>query len=215
MKVQTTQNPLPHLISPISIFGPVELYALYNKLDYYIEQHENFQKRSIRNRTLILSANGPLILSIPLNKGKTRQNIRDVGISYAENWIKDYLEGIRSAYASAPYFDYYMDTIKMIILNRPETLFKLFLDCHRYLIDILSIKDLCFTQKFKHIYQNDLDIRTMDLKNIVQIPEYPQVFIDRYDFVPGMSILDLLFNLGPESVQVLNNAKFAINEKRS
>lgn len=196
------------LISPICIFPSVEFYVLNSRYEVLFEMHENFQKRSMRNRTVILSANGPLTLSIPLQKGKTKSNIKDVLISYEENWIKDYLEGIKSAYANAPFFDFYFYLTEEIINSKPKSLWALFHSCFNLTESLLQLKGHGFTDGFKKYYPNDIDIRNdKNYHDGIVVKSYNQVFEDKFAFTSKLSILDLLFNLGPESSSVLKQSK--------
>ncbi len=201
------------VIAPLSIFGPVEKYALISRFKACYEICESFQKRSMRSRTRILSANGPLLLSIPLAKGKTKQAIQDVEISYAENWQKDYLQGIRSAYASAAYFEYYFSDIENILSKHHRLLIELAKDCTELIHKRLQLGEYELTTDFIKAYPEDIDIRAGVPDGLVNISKYNQVFEHKIPFTAKLSILDLLFNLGPESVRVLKNSELHIHNK--
>lgn len=196
------------VISPISIFGPVELFVLMYHYDSLIEVCETYQKRSIRNRTRILSANGPLLLTVPLEKGKTKTAIKEVRISYGENWIKDYLEGLRSAYANAPYFDYYFPDLEIIIKEKPIFLFDLFESSMSLLKKWIPLKPMAYTSSFQKEYRKSADLRVNKPDTYVKLRSYTQVFSEKFPFTGMLSILDLLFNLGPESTVILADSKF-------
>ena len=198
-------------ICPISIFGPVEKFVFLSQADVLIELEENFQKRSMRNRTKILSANGPLLLSIPLKKGKTKSKIIDVVISYDENWVKDYLEGIKSSYASAPYFEYYFDSVASIISERKNKLIDLFNSSFAFLQKQLDFSKVKYTTNYNPSYDKYYDLRKTNGEQYVELEPYQQVFSDRFSFQAELSVLDLLFNLGPEASLILKNSK--IKEK--
>ncbi len=200
------------VISPISIFGPIEKYVLLSRMNGFIEVHENFQKRSFRNRTLILGTNGILRLSIPLEKGKTNKPIKEVKISYAENWIKDYLEGIRSAYGNSPYFEFYFDQIEQIILAKPLYLFDLFENSFQFITKYIVINQWHYTDKYQKLYNDAIDLRTNNPSLYVNTLVYDQVFGDKYNFTKALSILDLLFNLGPESQRVISKSVILDNK---
>lgn len=210
MTLPPIDNKPDSVITPISIFGPMEKYALLRRYSGRIEIHEHYQKRTMRNRTLILSANGPLLLTIPLKKGKTRQDITEVHIAYDENWMKGYLQSITSAYANAAYFDFYYPGVKEIILSKPGKLFELFDMSFAFIQKHIAIKDYSYTSSFVHEYANAIDIRKGKTSSYVHIPPYIQVFSDRFAFVNELSILDILFNLGPESNTHLAQAQINI-----
>jgi len=188
-----------NLVCPISIFGPAAMFCLYNTHLPIIEKHENYQKRSMRNRTRILSANGPMNLSIPLRKGKTKTPITEVKISYAANWMKDYLQAIRSAYANAPYFDFYFSLVESAIRKEHVLLFDLAQESLFIILNELSLPLPEYTDRYIDNYPECIDLRQYDVTEYVKASTYVQVFSNRYAFVQNLSILDALFNIGPET----------------
>lgn len=191
-------------ILPISYFGPVRFFQLLNSHKCQIEQHENYQKRTIRNRTNILSANGVLTLSVPLQKGKTNSPIKLTKISYDEPWQRLHLKSIRSAYSSAPYFDYYYDEISNILNQEFLTLFDLDIATIGLAKEAGLISELAFTEKFERNLSNDvLDMRAVNVWSSSAVRPYNQVFEDKYGFIADLSLLDALFNLGPEAARLL------------
>ena len=186
-------------IIPTTYFGPIEYYAIILKYNCSIETHEHFIKQSIRNRCQIYSSYGKLNLTIPktsLNSSKT--SIKDIKISYAQNWQRTHWRAIKFSYNSSPYFQYYKDEIKDL-LNKKETyLLKLNLKIHEKILSILKIntKINITNQYFK---QGDFkDLREYKFNNVIA-EEYEQVFSNKHQFISNLSILDLIFNLGPES----------------
>ena len=111
-------------ISPSLLFPPISFFSqALNTKEITIDVHENYQKRSFRNKYLILSSNGILPLSVPLSKGKNQQQkIKDVTISYAENWIKIHLDALKSAYGKSPYFEHYYPTYIQLLNKKFATL---------------------------------------------------------------------------------------------
>ncbi len=195
----------PQLIClPISYFGPISYYSTIIHNECQIEHHENYQKRSIRNRTPILSANGPINLSIPLKKGKTNLPISEVEIAYDENWSNNHIRSIVSAYGTAPYYDFYIDQIKALINSKSESLLEINTSIHRYISKLLDLDSVAATSHYdtsEHIMR---PIFLGKKKTIsMESPTYLQVFTDRYEFTTDMSILDLIFNVGPESKSIL------------
>ena len=100
-------------ILPISYAGPVLYYSLLAKnKSILIEKHENFPKQSIRNRCEIYGANGKIVLSVPVIRGRTHKvRIKDLEISYDTDWQKQHFKSIESAYRHSPYYEYYIDYI--------------------------------------------------------------------------------------------------------
>ena len=196
-----------NIIAPTFNFGSQSLYALLLKSDqFYIEKHENFQKRSERNKYNILNHLGKQTLSIPLKSGKNNQQlITDVLIAYDEDWRSYHLKCLQSAYQNAPYFDFYFDDISKMYTMHYGRLW----DFNKAAIQlslklIKSDKIPHFTSSFEKEYHDQfLDLRKKDLKDGSHFEQYNQVFEDRLPFIPNLSILDLIFALGPQSQNYL------------
>ena len=176
-----------------------------------LEQHENYRKRSFRNRTLIATANGVLRLSVPLEKGKNEQlNIRKVRISYEENWPQRHWTAIQSAYGKAPYFVYYADDIRPLLEAKPTFLFELNLSILDTLFQILDLRP---NVQLTQAYLPETPVGMVDFRNRItpqnyadyrdenyRAVPYPQVFMEKTGYLPNLSILDLIFCQGPEAV---------------
>lgn len=171
---------------------------------YMIEASENYQKRSIRNRAYILSSNGPICLSVPLEKGKTKNIISEVIIAYHENWQSNHRTAIVSAYGTAPYFDYYYPYIEQILSNKYNRLLEMYEALHSFVCRIIGLDMGKYTNVFDMNPEIIRPIFIGKTKSIsLESPIYTQVFSDRFDFEPDLSILDLIFNMGPETMQYL------------
>lgn len=189
------------LLHESQIFSPVECIAIYYKVNSLcIEQWENYQKRSFRNRYKILTANGVEILSIPLHKGKNNQMpIRDVKISYDEQWTAKHLQSIRSAYGKSAFFEFYYPEIEKLLAKKPVYLFDLNFSTTEYILKKMKINlDISLTIDFQKVPQQS-DTNILDSNSYPLISPYPQVWSDRFEFVPGLCYLDLLFCVGPEA----------------
>ena len=180
-----------------------------------IEACETYQKGSYRNRCTIVGANGPLLLSIPLLKGKHEQlPITEVRISDHTDWQRQHWQTIRSAYGRAPYFEFYADELEPLFRKPALFLF----EWNTLLIETIATQLRIRTswkgsEKFRAF---DAD-GTKDLRGIItpkpqkmRHPDrefitkpYLQVFSERHGFSPNLSVLDLLFCLGPEAAKVL------------
>lgn len=190
-------------IIPISYFGPIDYYKMLNMEGVYIEACENYQKRSIRNRASVLGANGPLTLSVPLVKGKTTVPITQVLISYDEDWHLYHLKTLASAYGSAPYYEHYIDEIEKILRLKYEHLFELTRQIYAWLEKIGYLRPVSYTTAYMRAVDKRQDCRQAGWQWADAGGAYCQVFEDRHGFVSGLSILDLLFNLGPEGKEWL------------
>jgi hypothetical protein len=192
---------------------PAVVFAHFARAkEIVIEACENYQKRSFRNRFIYLGAGGIQSFSIPLKKGKNEQlPIRDTQISYDQNWIAQLRKQVQSAYGKSAFYDYYEDLIFDCINKKYNQLFELNHDIISLLSEVLGIEvNLAITENFEADYGKDYcDLRNkwspldrgMDERKLGL--NYPQVFEYKYGFTDGLSILDLIFNMGPESLGVL------------
>ena len=187
---------------PLSYFGPIEYYAFLSKHNnIYIEVQENFIKQTIRNRCYILSANGKLRLTVPVHK-TNHIKIKNIKICYKQNWIKNHWYSIKSSYGSSPYFLFYENEILKILKQQEKYLIDLNISLQKKIFEILDINpSVTFTTNYSH--END----TFDLRHhsflVKKLKPYNQVFMNKLNFTPNLSILDLIFNLGPQSTKYL------------
>ncbi len=188
-----------------SYFPPIEYMAKIIEADeVIIEAHENFQKQSYRNRCYIAGPNGKQMLNIPIVKPQgNHTTIQEVLLSTPFNWKEQHWNSIETAYNSSPFLLYYEDEIKEVFFDNHKTLWDFNWALLNLSKELLQIETL-FTPSDKYISKPESSI---DLRNkihpkkpstLVQEP-YIQVFSSKYDFIPNLSLLDLLFNLGPES----------------
>lgn len=194
------------IIQETQIFGPIGIFAQYLKIDeVIIEKYEHYQKRSYRNRYDLLTANGVIHLSIPLSKGKNnKMPISDVKIAYYDNWVDVHLQTIRSAYGKSPYFDFYYEGVEKIFRKKYDFLFDLNLDCMKFVFNKIKLHQLISTSQLYQIsYDNLVDARSQKWEFDGWQTSYSQVWEEKFGFIPNLSILDLLFCLGPESIYYL------------
>jgi len=176
-----------------------------------IEGNENFQKQSFRNRCEILSANGKMSLFVPVVKGKDQKTkIKDVRIDYFTDWQKQHLKSIESAYNSSPFYEYIIDDILFVFKTKEPFLFDLNLKILDVIKSYLDIDRIPIISN-EYIEQSDFDYRnSIHPKSKMQkkdndffATKYYQTFNDKFDFIPNLSILDLLFNEGPRSRDII------------
>ena len=189
---------------PISYLGPVAYYSvILQSEEIFIETKEHFIKQSFRNRCIIMGANGTQTLTIPKErKSSDKTLISDISISNQDNWQKSHWQSIVSAYNSSPFFEYYKDELLPFYNTKHNTLFDFNLKLSKTILELMQVeKKLNFTSKFQKEWKG-LDFRSSKfiLKNQ---EEYQQVFCEKYSFIPNLSILDVLFNLGPETTSYL------------
>lgn len=195
-------------------FPPVQyLSKLLMHSTIWIEAFENFSKQTYRNRTIILAANGPEALVVPVEKGRSRkQLIKDIRISYDTNWQHIHWQAIVSAYQSSPFFEVLQDDFRLFFETKPNFL----LDFNEAILErVLNILELSpsfkQTADFEEVPETCLNFRdAIHPKPQKALPDahfqaypYTQVFDDKFQFTPNLSCLDLLFNCGSESYEVL------------
>lgn len=182
------------------------LSEVLNADTIYIEQQEHFVKQTQRNRCDILTSNGKLTLSIPLLKSGEKELISNKRISYAENWQQQHWRSITSAYKSSPYFEFFEDEFKPFY----NTKFDLLIDFNTKLLQtvlhILRIKkEILFTNEFVLNPIDSIDLREHPqslLNNKINQTPYYQVFADKLGFIPQVSCMDALFNVGLETIDL-------------
>lgn len=194
------------LLLSTAYFPPASYFSLMARSrNVLIEREENYHKQTWRNRCLIMGPNGPLPLVIPVLRGSFhRTAIRDLRIDNGRRWRELHLRGITSAYAAAPFFEFYFDIISGVISSP-----------HTWLLDLNSdaLDAICgatgltvqtgYTGRFEPAGSRENDYRySITPKKEVQLPgyrdiPYTQVFGERHGFMPGLSIIDMLLNNGP------------------
>ncbi|NDW18434.1 hypothetical protein D0T53_05825 [Dysgonomonas sp. 216] len=194
--------------------APVQYYKkLIAPTNVFIEQHENYIKQTYRNRCNILSANGVMPLSIPVEHQKSAKiQIKDIRITYQNNWQHLHWNAIISAYNSTPFFEYYKDDFRPFYEKKFEFLFDFNEGLRTLICELLDINtnNIQYTNLYETGLQNDFrEIIHPKKKTVDTDPEfiansYYQVFAHKFGFTENLSIIDLLFNMGNESLLVLN-----------
>ena len=194
-------------IFPTAYLPSIEYVSLFLKTENAsIELFETYQKQSCRTRTNVMTANGIQTLTIPVIKTNGNHTLtKDIEISYKESWQQIHLRCLESAYRKSAYFDYYFPYFEKIYKQKFNTLVELNDFCLKTILKILKVKkDYSFTTDFeKIINENDYRISLSKGTNKIEIKPYYQVFADRHGFIPNLSIIDLLFNEGPNSIHNL------------
>ena len=191
------------LIYPAYFPNIAHYVAMVQTDTVYFEVSDNYQKQSFRNRAEIYGANGKMALTVPVSyTQKNRQLYKDVKIANEDKWQVQHLKSLQSAYRMSPFFEYYIDDIMPLF----EKKFTYILDLNLIGLELLSEclqLDLSSakTEYFEKDPQGKVDYRMLVRRNFVvsDFKPYTQVFTEKHGFIPNLSILDLLFNEGPNS----------------
>ena len=205
------------IILPSSCFAPILQYALITDTDFHtIETKEHFVKQSYRSRFQILGANGLLNLVVPLKKWYNHTPIEHIEVSYDENWQKLHWRSIESAYRASPFFEFYDEEIKPLVFSKETNLLERNLLIENTVSKIVGIKSTAKATSIYESQQPDWRIIINPKYKVeidsIKLPKYIQVFEDKQKFIPNLSILDLLFNLGPESKLYLKQLNQSIKD---
>lgn len=186
------------LLLPTAYLAPVPYYAaLYRADEAYIEVWEHYVKQSVRNRCTIAGPDGPVSLSIPVVKAeRPGQPICETRISDHGNWRHLHWRALQSAYGNSPFFEFYEDDFRPFYQPDWEFLTDYNRDLLKLLLRLLDIEPkVRETGSFRAV-------PSLEFHHPSSRPYY-QVFSARHGFIPNLSIVDLLFNMGPESVLYL------------
>jgi hypothetical protein len=193
---------------------PVEYFVCLKRAEQvFIEGKETYTKQTYRNRCIIAGPNGTQALTIPIMHMKvSNMQIRDVQVDYSMRWQMNHWRSIEAAYNKSPFFSFYRDEFEPFYFLRHKFLFDLNSDLLALCMKLVSLSTpIGFTESFKKKYTNEDDLRTVITpKNPaprMEFPRYPQVFEPLLGYTANLSIIDLLFNRGPDSVSYLDLVK--------
>ena len=202
----------PKIPFPVLYAAPISYYANWLKKQPEFDMHESFTKQTFRSRARIYGANGVIALSIPVQAGAQNLPVNEVLISNIEPWQRTHWRTLVSAYKSSPFFEFYTHLFKPHFNQEFEKLIDFNLAIHTTIQQCLQIEmDSKFTSQFRPIQKNDIRLIYSSKKahpNAPNFPVYQQVFSYNASFEPDLSILDALFNLGPETLSYLDRLTF-------
>lgn len=194
------------IILPSVYFGSTEYWTAIAKGgdDVVIDLGEHYVKRSERNRTEIMTSGGVMQLSVHLQQAnRPRQAMRNIKIDYSKRWQHQHLVAMESAYRSSPYYDYY-----------GERFAKLYNREWKYLVDLnmAALEEVCailkrpvprISEQYIEASELDIDLRPKKQNATFEAAPYIQVFSDRFEFEPRLSIYDLVMCEGPAANELL------------
>ena len=221
---------MKQLLLSTTYFGPIQWYQkLYRAESVQIERWESFQKQTYRNRCIIATTNGPQALTVPIERKFTVNYIKDIRISDHGNWRHLHWNALQSAYGESPFFEYYQDDIRPFFEQRWDYLLDFNEAIREKMCELIDIQPKVDYSKEFTVYslsscvpavasgkaEQELKPSTVNYikdyrmairpKNPEPDPDftpkrYYQVYQQKHGFLPNLSILDLLFNMGPESI---------------
>ena len=197
-------------VLPMFYLAPVEYFVQLNtyKAGLLVEREEHFPKQTYRNRANIFSPDGALVLTVPVTKGsKNHTIIKDVKISYDFNWQRLHWQSLQACYRRSAYFEFYEDGLVPFYEKKFGFLFDYNEQLLQFILKSIKLKvDLNCTESYEAEYPGLTDLRNSCSPKIAsefdQKPYY-QVFEGRQGFQKNLSIVDLLFNQGPHSLNYL------------
>lgn len=189
-------------------------FAVVVQNDVCWEVCDNFQKQTYRNRAYICTDRGSLMLNIPIQhvgKNQGRQFYNEVKLENEYKWQRQHWRALQTAYRTSPYFEYYEDEIAPLYTKTFNRLLDYNLKSIEIICECLQIptpKAKSFTYESISTQHEDLRLLADAKRNFnVVLPEYNQVFGDRHGFIENVSVLDLIFNEGPNALLYLKNLK--------
>lgn len=204
------------VIHPVYFGNIAHFSAIVQAESVTFEMFDHYQKQTFRNRCYIATANGPLLLNIPIKhsssgkrgeRDKKHQLYRDVKIENAFPWKKQHWKSIQIAYRSSPFFEFYEDDLAPLFESEDDHLMPFNQKCFEVICDLLGLK---ISSGYTTSYQKSISEKK-DLRSLVEAKKsfstsfepYTQVLESQHGFLPNLSILDLLFNEGPNALSYL------------
>jgi hypothetical protein len=197
------------LVTDYQYFGNIcFIELLYKEKQVCFDSHAPFTKMSFKNKMVILSAQGPLALTIPIVGGRDQKTaINNIHIAYDAPWQAQHFKALKTCYKRAPYFEYYEADLEKLYSTKTELLIDFLEACHQFLQKAVKGKwELIqyneYAQKIKE-EETKKEIHPWQPNNYAQFPiqhEYQQVFTSPSGFIQNLSILDMLFCVGGKEI---------------
>ena len=191
--------------------GNIDYYSsLISSNSAVIDIHEFFRKQSYRNRCVIAGANGPLNLIVPIQRGSGKTKVKDIKIDHSQNWKKIHWKSLESAYRTSPYFEYYehlfypvynVDKLKFL-MDLNDKMAEIIFSCLQFEKSIPKSNQYVSKVSESVDYRQKIHPKHPNLDFSAGV-KYIQVFEDKLGFFPNLSVLDLVFNEGPNAIVLL------------
>jgi len=191
------------------LFPVVNLFKyLFQKKYAFLFPYEGFERAGFCNRYIIVGGNGLVRLSVPLAGGRNQKgNFKDVHISYSDNWQVKHWRTLESCYNKSPFFEHYRNDVENFFTSKQKYLFDWNLSILFWLKNVLKFR--AEIEIVGTVPEGIEDVRKKwsprNFQNDETVMRYPQVFEDKVGFKANLSILDMLFNLGPQASEFLKN----------
>ncbi len=205
------QNKKNTIILSTAYLPPIEYILQFVLAEHIIiEQEETYSKQTYRNRCNIYGPNGLHTLSIPIIRPNgNHTKTKDILISYDTSWQSNHWRTLQAAYNASPFFMYYENKLAPFYTQQTKFLLEFNTNFLELILRFLKIKiNITKSTEYKKVQLNSIDLRESihpKKDKILISPRYTQVFEERYGFIPNLSILDLLCNKGPETIDYLKN----------
>lgn len=206
---------MQNILLSLPYFGPISHFReLVKPALISLENEDNYQKQTYRNRLYIYDSNGKLLLNIPIKhleasgpktNPKQHQKYKNVLIDGQYKWQRQHWKSLKTAYQTSPFFEYYEDELAPLYQKEFKYLMDFNYQCFEVICECLQLKiNFNKTSEYLQEPENAIDKRELiNAKIQIQIPQYNQVFQEKHGFLPNLSILDLMFNEGPNSITKL------------
>ena len=193
-------------------FGPIQWYQKLCSFDRcLVEQHDSYQKQTYRNRCIIATANGQQALTVPVEHTDEKTLVKDLRISDHNQWRRIHWNALQSAYNESPFFDYYADDLRPFFERRYTYLIDFNEAIRQQVCELIDIHPHVAYTTHYHSLPSEDGLQADDFRCVIHAKHptpdadfeprtYWQVFQHKHGFQPNLSILDLLFCMGPESI---------------
>ena len=188
---------------------PVSQFVMFlSNSEIVIDGEENFKKSTWRNRCRIVGANGIMMLTIPVIGGRgVKSKSKEVRIANDEPWQQRHWKSIRAAYGKSSFFYFYEERFQPFYEKKFEFLIDFNVELLQVCFDVLKWEKRVVVSRESEVSSQKSKVKSQKPKAVGQnFKTYHQVFIERHGFIPELSIVDLIFNLGPEAGNYLADA---------